>query len=275
MDRTGGVCRSIVCIVQCLLLAGCGGESGGDSAGNAGAGGAPPSGGDAPGSTPPDYPGDLGNPGDPGNSGNPGNSRNPVYPGNSGNSGNSPPIITGSPPSAVLVDSTYDFMPSVANADGDTLTFSITNAPPWARLNPSTGRLSGKPGKGDLGTYHNVVISVSDGATTTSTEPFSIAVVATAPGSVTLSWHPPTERVDGSPLLNALAGHTIYWGRGQGLGQSQGRAAYTESVKIANPGVATYTVENLTPGRYYFVVAAFDVNGVEGDHSNAVSTIID
>ncbi len=49
------------------------------------------------------------------------------------------------------------FTPSANDADGDTLTFTISNRPSWATFNGTTGRLSGTPGASHVG-----------GATTTS-----------------------------------------------------------------------------------------------------------
>ncbi len=46
------------------------------------------------------------------------------------------------------------------DADGDTLTFSITNKPAWATFNASTGRLQGTPAAANVGTAANIVISV-------------------------------------------------------------------------------------------------------------------
>lgn len=84
-------------------------------------------------------------------------------------------------------------------------------------------------------------------------------------GTATLQWLPPTENTDGSPLTN-LAGYDIHYGT-----QSH---SYTETIQVANPGIATYVVDNLTPGTYYFAVSAISAGGTESPLSAEVSTIV-
>ncbi|MGH8294329.1 MAG: fibronectin type III domain-containing protein [Steroidobacteraceae bacterium] len=84
-------------------------------------------------------------------------------------------------------------------------------------------------------------------------------------GSVTLNWLPPTENVDDTPLTN-LAGYDIHYGTASGK--------YTQTITISNPGIATYVVQNLTPGTYYFSVAAVNSDGTESPMSSEVSTTV-
>jgi hypothetical protein len=81
-------------------------------------------------------------------------------------------------------------------------------------------------------------------------------------GSLTLSWQPPVTREDGTPLTN-LAGYYIYYGRLSGI--------YDFEIRIDNPGVTTYVVENLDPGTWYLVLSSYDSDGVESEYSNEVS----
>jgi hypothetical protein len=178
---------------------------------------------------------------------------------------NSAPTISGNPPTTVTQDTAYTFTPTANDADGDTLTFSIQAKPSWASFSASTGQLSGTPGAGDVGTSGNIVISVTDGAATSSLAAFSITVEAVSMGSATLSWTAPTQRTDGSALTN-LAGFKVYWGKQQG--------SYTNQVTLDNPGITTYVVDNLASGTWYFVTTAFDTGGVESGFSNAASKTI-
>ena len=73
------------------------------------------------------------------------------------------PLISGTPAGSVLTDESYNFQPAASDADGDTLAFSITGKPAWATFDTTTGRLSGTPAVIDVGTYGNIVISVTDG----------------------------------------------------------------------------------------------------------------
>lgn len=178
---------------------------------------------------------------------------------------NTPPTIDGTPPPAVLPDTEYVFEPAAQDADGDLLFFSIANAPPWAKFEQTTGRLAGKPGAGDIGTYENIVISVTDGAADAALEAFGITVSAVGDGSMELSWIAPTENEDGTPLTD-LAGYKIYWGTESGN--------YTDSVTIDNPSVVTYVLDNLVSNTYYFVATAVNAEGEESEFSEeAVGTV--
>src|SRR5690606_37248397 len=76
---------------------------------------------------------------------------------------NRAPTISGNPPRTVTQGTAYSFTPTASDPDGDKLTFSIENMPPWADFDESTGRLFGTPGAGDVRTWSNIRISVSDG----------------------------------------------------------------------------------------------------------------
>lgn len=178
---------------------------------------------------------------------------------------NRPPTISGVPTTSVLQGVAYSFQPTAADADGNTLTFSIANRPAWASFDTATGRLTGTPSAADVGTTTGIVISVSDGAASASLPSFNIAVQAVATGSATLSWLPPTTNTDGSPLTN-LAGFKIYWGTAPG--------SYSSSTTVMNPGLATYVVGNLTPNTYYFAVTALSSSGAESVFSNAASKTV-
>jgi Putative Ig domain len=178
---------------------------------------------------------------------------------------NTPPTISGNPPSQVNANSAYSFTPTASDANGDTLTFSITGQPSWASFNSSTGRLFGTPAAGDVGTYTNIRITVSDGSASATLGPFSITVQAVSLGSVTLDWIPPTENEDGSPLTD-LAGYRIYWGTSSG--------SYPNSVTINNPGVTSYVVGNLAPGTYEFVATSFNSTGMESTYSNPATKVV-
>jgi len=182
-----------------------------------------------------------------------------------GTAPNRVPTISGTPVTSVLQGTAYSFQPTASDADGDALTFSVTNKPAWATFSTTTGRLQGTPSSADVGTTTGVVISVSDGKASASLAAFSLSVQAVALGSATLTWLPPTTNTDGSALTN-LAGYRVYWGTSLGN--------YPNSVAINNPGIATYVVGSLTPATYYFVVTAVNTAGVESVLSNSASKTI-
>lgn len=178
---------------------------------------------------------------------------------------NRPPVISGLPATSTVEGQAYSFIPTASDPDGDTLTFAVTNRPSWAAFSTATGRLSGTPGAGTVGNYPNIQIRVSDGALQASLPAFSIEVQQSADGSATLSWTPPTTRIDGSPLTN-LAGFRVRYGNSVGN--------YPNTIAIPNPGVTSYVVENLALGTYYFVIAAYDSTGSESSNTSPLSKTI-
>jgi hypothetical protein len=89
---------------------------------------------------------------------------------------NTAPVIGGVPAGSVMATNSYVFQPTATDADGDTLSFSIVNKPAWANFNTGNGVLSGTPSTGDVGSYGNIVISVSDGTDSDSLSAFTIQV---------------------------------------------------------------------------------------------------
>ena len=96
---------------------------------------------------------------------------------------NSAPAISGTPAASVTVGSSYSFTPIAADANGDKLGFSISNKPSWAGFNSATGNLSGMPTASAVGSYVNIVVSVSDGKASVSLSTFAIKVVAASSAS--------------------------------------------------------------------------------------------
>jgi hypothetical protein len=178
---------------------------------------------------------------------------------------NHAPTISGTPGLSVNATAAYSFQPSATDADGNTLTFSITNRPAWAAFNTTNGRLSGVPGLADVATFANIVISVSDGTASASLPAFSLAVLQTATGSATVTWTAPTTNTDGTALTN-LSGYRIVYGRAaDDLDQSS---------MVSNPGLTSFPVSNLTQGTWYFAVVAVNSAGAESDKSNVTSKTI-
>lgn len=178
---------------------------------------------------------------------------------------NTPPTIQGQPGTTVLAGQAYSFQPVANDANGDGLTFSAANLPAWASLNASTGRLTGTPDAGAVGTYAGIAISVSDGNASTSLAAFSITVTAVGSGSATLSWTPPTQNTDGT-VLTDLNGYRILYGRSE--------TDLSQTISLQNPSLSTYVVENLTSGAWYFTVIAVNGSGVSSEFSNVASKTI-
>lgn len=174
---------------------------------------------------------------------------------------NRAPTISGTPTTTITAGDAYVFQPSAADADGNTLTFSISNAPTWATFNTATGRLSGTPTA--AGTTSNIVISVSDGTASVSLAAFAITVnSATGTGTALITWIPPLTNVDDSVLTN-LASYRVAYGRtADNLDQS---------AAVSSPLAVSHTVNNLASGNWYFAVIAVNSEGVESALSNVAT----
>ena len=168
---------------------------------------------------------------------------------------------------SVSVGQTFKLTPNVTGGNGQTLTFSVANAPPWMTFNASTGVLTGTPTAADVGTFANIVISVSDGHESAAAAPFTIQVVGTnaATGTADVSWTPPTTNTDGSTLTD-LAGYNIYYGTSPN--------ALNQVVQVATIGVSNYVISGLTTGTWYFAVTAYSSAGTESSLSNVASKTI-
>ena len=147
---------------------------------------------------------------------------------------NATPTIGGTPSGSVAVGKSYSFTPSASDADGDALSFSITGKPAWASFSSSTGRLSGSPGSSRIGTYPNIVISVSDGEASATLPPFAINVVGANA--------PPT--IEGAPSASATVGRSYAFR--PAAGDPEG-ATLTFSI-VNKPAWASFTAST---GRLY------------------------
>jgi hypothetical protein len=189
----------------------------------------------------------------------------------------SPLTISGTPATTDVAGTTYSFKPGTSGG-GKTKSFSITNKPVWATFSISTGALSGTPSANQAGTYGNVSIKVTDGTTTATLSPFSIAVTApltttatatttttTKTGSAALAWTAPSQNTDGSALTD-LAGYTVYYGTSP--------TSMTNKIVVASASASSYTVGNLGTGTYYFGLTAYTSTGVESALSSIGSKTI-
>ena len=178
----------------------------------------------------------------------------------------SPPVITGKPNTSVVVDSMYSFQPEASDADGDELSFSIVNKPRWAKFDTTTGRLRGRPHAEDVGVTRGIEFSVSDGNSVSALAKFRITVEQAGAQSFTLSWNPPTQNEDGSPLTD-LAGYRIYYGTTSG--------EYDEEIAVDSAGQTSYVIDNLAPGRYFLVMTSVNSRGMESKYTPELTFDLD
>jgi hypothetical protein len=179
------------------------------------------------------------------------------------NSAPSMPLsINGAPNRQALANQPYWFQPVTSDPTGDTLRFGIANQPGWSTFNTTTGEIKGTPTSTDVGVYHGVTVTVTAG-TQMRALAFDVEVVQVGTSSLTLSWTPPTQNEDGTPLTN-LAGYRIRFGMQSGN--------YTGVINLDNPGLTSYVLGGLAAGTYYIVISAYNQNGVESSYSNEGST---
>jgi len=133
---------------------------------------------------------------------------------------NEPPLIGGTPAGTVVTGTTYAFQPSASDPEGAILSFAVQNRPAWAGFDASTGRLSGTPSSTHVGSYGNIVISVTDGVSFASLAPFAIEVTAASNAAPVIS---------GSPATQVAAGQSY---------------AFTPSASDADGDVLTFTIQN-------------------------------
>jgi hypothetical protein len=127
----------------------------------------------------------------------------------------------------------------------------------------------GGGGSAATGAAATAQAATSSSVASTSTTTSAGSTVSTPPtassGTVTLNWTAPTQNTDGTPLTN-LAGYDIHYGTSSGN--------YTQTISVSNPGIATYVVDNLSPGTYYFTVSAVNSQGTESPLSSQVTTTV-
>jgi hypothetical protein len=177
---------------------------------------------------------------------------------------NRAPVISIQSNAEILVGRELTLRPSASDPDGQSLSFTISNRPSWLSFSAQTGEISGTPGAADVGTYDNIRITVSDGQAQASAT-FSVAVLAAATGRATLSWNAPTQRTDGTPLVD-LAGFRVYYGTSAN--------DLSQVIEVRDPGARSWVIEDLTSGTWYFAATAFDQSGAESSRSNTASKTI-
>jgi hypothetical protein len=173
---------------------------------------------------------------------------------------NQAPTISGDAGAYARVGRNYVFQPSFNDPDGDTLRFSAENLPPWASIDPASGRITGTPGANDLGEYEDITITVADASHRAVINPFSITVLSPPMGMATLHWEQPPAKVDGAPL-DDLGGYRIVYGRNAD--------DLDQSVFINDPSQTSYEFTALEEGIWYFAVIAVNANGLEGPPTTA------
>jgi len=94
--------------------------------------------------------------------------------------GASSPTIWSEPETLAYVGLEYGYLVEAADADRDTLTFSLAEAPGFLTIDPRTGQASGTPSAANMGS-HPVEIQVSDGRGGTDRQSYDLEVIEPDP----------------------------------------------------------------------------------------------
>ncbi|MBM0103956.1 putative Ig domain-containing protein [Steroidobacter sp. S1-65] len=189
---------------------------------------------------------------------------------------NRAPTISGTPATTASVGTAYSFQPSAADADGNTLGFTIANRPSWASFSTSTGRLSGTPTA--TGTFSNIVIRVSDGRATTSLPAFTITVGSSANRAPVISgtpartinvgsaysFRPTASDPDGNALTFSIANRPSWASFNTSTGQLSGTPTASQAGTYSNITI------RVSDGRVTTSLPAFSISVVDASSSGAV-----
>jgi len=115
--------------------------------------------------------------------------------------------ISGQPATSVAVDQTYSFTPTASSTRTTRLRYSISGKPAWASFSSYRGTLYGIPHTANVGTYSNIVITVSDGRRTATLAPFSIAVKGTTTPTPPTTPTNTAPTISGAPATSVTAGN--------------------------------------------------------------------
>ncbi|HEY0684289.1 MAG TPA: putative Ig domain-containing protein [Steroidobacter sp.] len=110
---------------------------------------------------------------------------------------NLPPTISGTPPTVIKINTSYNFLPTARDPEGAALKFSVVNKPSWMAVSPNSGRLMGYPKS--PGTWSNIQLRVTDGVHVVSLPAFSIQAVTTLSSNT-------APRISGTPVTTATVG---------------------------------------------------------------------
>jgi hypothetical protein len=178
---------------------------------------------------------------------------------------NTPPQVQGTPSDVADAGVLYSFQPTATDADGDVVTYSISNRPAWMTFSTTTGLLRGTPTTSNVGDYLNIVISASDGKTTSSLPTFKIKVrgpqnaaptITGTPGTnvqvgQAYSFQPTGADPDGDKLTYSITNRPT-WAT---FSTSTGRLSGTPAT--ANVGTYSNIVIRVSDGRATASLAAF------------------
>jgi hypothetical protein len=171
--------------------------------------------------------------------------------------------------SGIRVITQAELLTNASDADGDALnaTGLVITSGIGALIDNGNGTWSYTPAAND-DTSVTFAYGVTDGAQQIAGIATMDILPVSEPGNIRLSWVAPSVRSDNiTPLLlSEIAGYRIYYGTAPGL--------YPNQVNINDGSVVQKTLNNMSPGAYYFVLTTIDMDGRESSFSNMVTVNI-
>jgi hypothetical protein len=104
-----------------------------------------------------------------------------------------------------------------------------------------------------------IVTALCLGACNVDSKGSAVQGSSTSMGTAVLTWTPPTENTNGTPLTD-LAGYHIRYGTKPD--------ALTKVIDLAGSRTTAFEVSNLSPGTYYFSISAYTSIGTESAESD-------
>jgi autotransporter-associated beta strand protein len=180
---------------------------------------------------------------------------------------NDTPIISGVPSLSINQGASYSFTPGVTDVDSVVFLFTITNRPSWAAFDSVTGTLSGTPTNADVGTTTGIIITVSDGTTSTNLSAFNLTV-ANVNDAPTVTSVPVTTATQDAAYSYILIGADV------DVGDTKTLSAVTlPGWLVFNPatGVLGGTPTNADVGSHPVALKVTDAGGLSADQSFTIT----
>jgi hypothetical protein len=176
--------------------------------------------------------------------------------------------ISGQPATSVTVDQTYSFTPSVSGSRYYRLRYSISGKPSWMSFSSYRGTLYGIPHTANVGTYSNIVITVTDGRRTAQLAPFAIAVKGT---TTTPTPEPtPTPTTNTAPTITGAPATSVTVGTAY---------SFKPTAADANGDALTYSISGLPSWATFSgttgLLSGTPAAGSAGTYSNIVISVSD
>jgi len=183
-----------------------------------------------------------------------------------------PTVATAIADQAAVANTPFSFSfagSAFADADGDTLTYTVGTKPAWLVFDAATRTFSGTPGAGDEG-LTSITVTASDGRGGTVTDSFDIIVTAPAgeTGQILLSNDSVAENSKARTVVGALSGDNLGDGVSYRLVENEDSAFMIRDGKLVVAGGAGLDFEK--KASYAVTVRATNAEGETFDESFTV-----